>query len=83
MKYSCSQFDSKSDDLDQAEENMLQLYLDRAGIQANQNILDLGCGWGAFLYLLQRSFQHQHLLPLAIQKIKLTILMSRLEQKPK
>ena len=41
MKYSCSQFNSKSDDLDQAEENMLQLYLDRAGIQANQNIL--GC----------------------------------------
>ena len=36
MKYSCSQFNSKSDDLDQAEENMLQLYLDRAGIQANQ-----------------------------------------------
>ena len=48
MKYSCSQFDSKSDDLDQAEQNMLQLYLDRAGIQANQNILDLGCGWGSF-----------------------------------
>ena len=79
MKYSCSQFDSKTDDLDKAEESMLQLYIDRAGIQANQTILDLGCGWGSFSHLLQRSFQHQNLLPLAIQKIKLTILMNRLE----
>ena len=56
MKYSCSQFDSKSDDLDQAEQNMLQLYLDRAGIQANQNILDLGCGWGSFSLFAAAKF---------------------------
>ncbi len=56
MKYSCSQFDSKSDDIDQAEENMLQLYLDRAGIQANQNILDLGCGWGSFSLFAAAKF---------------------------
>ena len=56
MKYSCSQFNSKSDDLDQAEENMLQLYLDRAGIQANQNILDLGCGWGSFSLFAAAKF---------------------------
>ena len=56
MKYSCSQFDSKLDDLDQAEQNMLQLYLDRAGIQANQNILDLGCGWGSFSLFAAAKF---------------------------
>ena len=48
MKYSCSHFDSELDDLDHAEEAMLQLYLDRAGIDENQKILDLGCGWGSF-----------------------------------
>ena len=48
MKYSCSHFDSELDDLDHAEEAMLQLYLDRAGIDVNQKILDLGCGWGSF-----------------------------------
>ena len=31
-----------------AEEAMLKLYIDRAGIDDNQNILDLGCGWGSF-----------------------------------
>ena len=48
MKYSCSHFDSELDDLDHAEEAMLQLYLERAGICGNQKILDLGCGWGSF-----------------------------------
>ena len=56
MKYSCSQFDSTSDDLDQAEENMLQVYLDRADIQSNQNILDLGCGWGSFSLFAAAKF---------------------------
>ena len=56
MKYSCSQFDSKTDDLDKAEENMLQLYIDRAGIQANQSILDLGCGWGSFSLFAAAKF---------------------------
>ena len=50
MKYSCSQFDSKTDDLDKAEESMLQLYIDRAGIQANQTILDLG--WAGKLFFI-------------------------------
>jgi cyclopropane-fatty-acyl-phospholipid synthase len=48
MKYSCSHFGSELDDLDHAEEAMLKLYIDRAGIDDNQNILDLGCGWGSF-----------------------------------
>ena len=48
MKYSCSHFDSELDDLNHAEEAMLQLYLDRADIAGNQKILDLGCGWGSF-----------------------------------
>ena len=56
MKYSCSQFNSKTDDLDKAEESMLQLYIDRAGIQANQSILDLGCGWGSFSLFAAAKF---------------------------
>ena len=48
LKYSCALFDSPSDSLDLAEENMLRLYLERANIEDNQNILDLGCGWGSF-----------------------------------
>ena len=48
LKYSCGWFDKNTISLDEAEENMLQLYLERLDIKNNQKILDLGCGWGSF-----------------------------------
>jgi len=41
--------------LEQAEEDMLDVYVQRADIRDGQRILDLGCGWGSVtLYLAQR-----------------------------
>lgn len=41
--------------LEEAEEKMLDLYVQRAEIQDGQTILDLGCGWGSVsLYLAER-----------------------------
>ena len=48
LKYSCGLFDKNTISLDEAEENMLQLYIERLDIKNNQKILDLGCGWGSF-----------------------------------
>ena len=48
LKYSCGWFDKNTISLHEAEENMLQLYLERLDIKNNQKILDLGCGWGSF-----------------------------------
>lgn len=65
MKYSCAFFKNKNDSdwqkaLDKAEEDMLDLYLERAEIKNGQNILDLGCGWGSFtLYCAQKFPQCQ------------------------
>ena len=47
LKYSCSLFDGQIS-LDEAEEKMLDLYIERAGIKNGHEILDLGCGWGSF-----------------------------------
>ena len=47
LKYSCSLFENQCS-LDEAEEKMLDLYLERADILDGQEILDLGCGWGSF-----------------------------------
>ena len=47
LKYSCSLFNNQIT-LDEAEEEMLELYIERAGISNDQEILDLGCGWGSF-----------------------------------
>ena len=54
LKYSCSLFDDV-DSLDDAEESMLKLYMDRADIKDGHEVLDLGCGWGSFsLYAAER-----------------------------
>jgi cyclopropane-fatty-acyl-phospholipid synthase len=48
LKYSCGYWPEKSTSLAQSEEKMLELTLERAGIDNGQKVLDLGCGWGSF-----------------------------------
>jgi cyclopropane-fatty-acyl-phospholipid synthase len=48
LKYSCAHWDGGAADLDAAEEAMLALYAERAGLADGQQVLDLGCGWGSF-----------------------------------
>jgi cyclopropane-fatty-acyl-phospholipid synthase len=55
LKYSCGLWDDSTKDLTQAEEKMLNVYLQRTGIQDGMDILELGCGWGSFsLYAAKR-----------------------------
>ena len=55
LKYSCCFYPSGRETLAQAEEHMLALYAQRAGLADGQRILDLGCGWGSLsLWLAER-----------------------------
>ncbi|KAF2715332.1 cyclopropane-fatty-acyl-phospholipid synthase-like protein [Pleomassaria siparia CBS 279.74] len=55
MKYSACLYEQGKETLGQAEEKMLGLYVERAGLKDGMRILDLGCGWGsASLYLAER-----------------------------
>jgi len=55
MKYSCAWWPSGVDDLDTAEERMLELTCRRARLEDGQDILELGCGWGSLsLWMAQR-----------------------------
>lgn len=55
LKYSSCLYPTGHESLDEAEEHMLQLYVERARIENGQNILELGCGWGSLsLYLAER-----------------------------
>ena len=56
LKYSCSLFNSYSKDLDDAEIEMLETYVERADIGPNQEVLDLGCGWGSFSLFAAQKF---------------------------
>lgn len=55
LKYSCCYY-LNSETLADAETEMLDLYCKRAGIGNEQNILDLGCGWGSFTLYAANKF---------------------------
>lgn len=55
LKYSGCYYPTGAESLDEAEEAMLALYVERGRIANGQDILELGCGWGSFsLYLAER-----------------------------
>jgi cyclopropane-fatty-acyl-phospholipid synthase len=55
LKYSCCLYSESARTLAQAEEAMLELCAQRAGVADGQRILDLGCGWGSLsLWLAER-----------------------------
>lgn len=55
LKYSSAYWSEGSKTLADAEEAMLELYVERAQVQDGMRILDLGCGWGSLTkYLVER-----------------------------
>ncbi|HEY5765654.1 MAG TPA: cyclopropane-fatty-acyl-phospholipid synthase family protein [Candidatus Deferrimicrobiaceae bacterium] len=55
MKYSCALWPPGVESLDEAEEAMLALTCERAGIGEGMEILELGCGWGSLsLWIAER-----------------------------
>ena len=55
LKYSCAYYPRGGETLDQAEEAMLALYVERAELADGQEILELGCGWGSLtLWMAER-----------------------------
>ncbi|MDG2524181.1 cyclopropane-fatty-acyl-phospholipid synthase [Stenotrophomonas sp. HITSZ_GD] len=55
LKYSSCYYPTGRETLDQAEDAMLKLYGERAGLADGQRILELGCGWGSLtLWMAER-----------------------------
>jgi cyclopropane-fatty-acyl-phospholipid synthase len=59
LKYSCCYYPSGTETLAEAEQHMLALYAERAGLKDGMRILDLGCGWGS-LSASVSSFSTRH-----------------------
>ena len=55
-KYSGCLFESEATTLALAEEAMLELTCERAGIEDGQRILELGCGWGSLTLWLAEKY---------------------------
>jgi cyclopropane-fatty-acyl-phospholipid synthase len=58
LKYSCAYYPRGGETLDQAEEAMLALYLERAELKDGQRILELGCGWGSLTLFMAERLPH-------------------------
>ncbi len=56
LKYSCCYWPDGVTSLAHAEEAMLRLTAERAGLADGQNILDLGCGWGSLALWIAQHY---------------------------
>jgi cyclopropane-fatty-acyl-phospholipid synthase len=56
MKYSACLYETGRETLAQAEEAMLRLTCERAGLAEGQDILELGCGWGSLTLWMAEQY---------------------------
>ncbi len=56
LKYSCALWPQGVEGLDAAEEAMLRMTCDHAGLADGQDVLELGCGWGSLTLWMAEAF---------------------------
>ncbi|PKL89599.1 MAG: SAM-dependent methyltransferase [Ignavibacteriae bacterium HGW-Ignavibacteriae-2] len=56
LKYSSGYWDKGIKSLDDAEKKMLQITCERAGVRNNEDILELGCGWGSLTLFMAQKY---------------------------
>jgi len=62
LKYSCCYWPEGTNNLDNAEKNMLELTCERAGLSDGQTVLELGCGWGAISLWMAEHYPNSKIL---------------------
>ena len=55
-KYSCCLYPAGTNDIASAEETMLQVTCERAGVADGMDILELGCGWGSLTLWMAEKY---------------------------
>ena len=69
LKYSCCHWD-KAKNLDEAEIEMLELTVKRAGIIDGDRILELGHGWGAITLFMAEKFPNSEIIAVSNSKFQ-------------
>ncbi len=62
LKYSSCYWPDGVDTLARAEQAMLALTCERAGVEDGMELLDLGCGWGSLTFWLAERYPHARVL---------------------
>ena len=79
-KYSACYYHG-SETLDQAEEAMLALYVERGDFIDGQDILELGCGWGSITMYLAENFPSSKIVGVSNSKSQRKYIMSQAEDR--
>ncbi len=56
LKYSSGYWNDGVADIETSERDMLEITCQRADLQPNQNVLELGCGWGSLSLFMSAKF---------------------------
>ena len=56
MIYSCAYFQNQLDSLEQAQTQKIDLCCRKLQLQANERLLDIGCGWGSLLITAAKKY---------------------------
>ena len=80
LKYSCSLFDNDHS-LDEAENSMLKLYLERADIKNGQDVLDLGCGWGSFSFFVAKKYPNTNITSISNSNDQITYIKNEAQKR--
>lgn len=70
LKYSCCYWTGKTNDLDEAEEAMLDLTSKRAQLGDGMRVLELGCGWGSLSFWMAQKYPHSQIVAVSNSRIQ-------------
>jgi cyclopropane-fatty-acyl-phospholipid synthase len=81
LKYSCALWPEGVHDLDAAEERMLALTCERAGVRDGMRVLDLGCGWGSLSLWLATQHPGSRVVAVSNSKLQREFILGRAAQR--
>jgi len=81
LKYSCALWNEGIQNLDQAEEAMLELYTQRGEFKDGQDILELGCGWGSLTLFLAEKYPNSRITAISNSHSQREFITNRAQEK--
>jgi cyclopropane-fatty-acyl-phospholipid synthase len=81
LKYSCAWWPTGVDDLDAAEERMLELTCRRARLLDGQDVLELGCGWGSLSLWMAEHYPASRIVAVSNSASQRRSIVARAEQR--
>lgn len=77
LKYSSGYYPTEHTTLDEAEDAMLTMTCERAGLADGQDVLELGCGWGSLTLWMAEKFPRSRFLAVSNSAPQRSFVMGR------